>query len=299
MSTRTTPSPDPATIDDTSPAQPLVARAAPDAETLPSPGALRSETYLILQTRQAQRLVQGRRAVLRTPGIVGLTRFATLLRPIWNGVRADDPYADWWLVRVHDAIDESERELGALKQHIDTLLRQMPGISVSVAQSVEPVRIPLAFTNPYAFRGSYLLSQYDALVRAILTARHVALLDRDRSERLLADAGRHVRRAFTAALGYRFLGINRDDLRLMTARAKQAEDQMGALPKDVLEGTLRAAHAPEPACPASERGRRFGMRGAAVRPTADADPDAGSELTAQAAAPGDGARDAETAQRAL
>lgn len=290
MSIRKTALSDPATNDDSSPT--AASPAAPStAEALPSPGALRSETYLILQTRQAQRLVQGRRAEDGTPGIVGLTRFATLLRPIWNGARADDPYADWWLVRVHDAIEESERELTALKQHIGGLLRQMPGISVSVAQSVEPVRVPLAFSNPYAFRGSYLLSQYDELVRAILTARHVALLDRDRSERLLADAGRHVRRAFTAALGYRFLGINRDDLRLLTARAKQAEDEMGALPKEVLESKLRAPHAPEPARPASERGRRFGMRGATVRPTPEAEPVAGVEVTELAAAPSDGASD--------
>lgn len=258
---------------------------------LPSPGALRSETYLILQTRQAQRLIQGRRADDGTPGIVGLTRFATLLRPIWNGARADDPYADWWLLRVHDAIEESERELAALKQHVDGLLKRLSGFSVTVAQSVEPVRVPLTFSNPYAFRGTYLLSQYDELVRGILTARHVALLDRDGSERLLADAGRHVRRAFTAALGYRFLGINRDDLRLMTARAKQAEDEMGALPSEVLDGKLRAPHAPEPVRSASERGRRFAMRSAAVRPMPASEPNAATvgDVTECADASGDGA----------
>ncbi len=277
------------------------ASPASEPDALPSPGALRSETYLILQTRQAQRLIQGRRAEDGTPGIVGLTRFATLLRPIWNGARSDDAYADWWLVRIHDALEESERELRALMQHVDALLKQLPGISVSVAQSVDPVRIPLAFSNPYAFRGSHLLSQFDELVRGILTARHVALLDRDSSERLLAEGGRHVRRAYTSALGYRFLGINRDDLRMMTARAKQAEDAMGQLPPDVVEGRLRAPHAPDSAHAASERGRRFAMRGAAVRPvSADASaPEADSEATVPAAAPTDGAEIGEPLQRAL
>lgn len=292
-------------IDEALPASPVFkpsiagasANSDSDFDALPSPGALRSETYLILQTRQAQRLIQGRRADDGTPGIVGLTRFATLLRPIWNGARADDPYADWWLVRVHDAIEESERELTALKLHVDGLLKRLPGISVSVAQSVEPVRVPLTFSNPYAFRGTYLLSQYDELIRGILTARHVALLDRDGSERLLADAGRHVRRAFTAALGYRFLGINRDDLRLMTARAKQAEDEMGALPGEVLDGKLRAPHAPEPVRPLSERGRRFAMRGATARPVPVSEPDAATvdDVTERAAAPSDGAVDAGSA----
>lgn len=274
----------------------IPSRSKPTEEPA-SPGALRSETFLILQTRQAQRLIQGRRAEDGTPGIVGLARFATLLRPIWNGARADDPYADWWLVRVHDALDDGEQELQALKQHVDGRLTRLPGISVTVAQSVDPIRVPLTFSNPYAFRGAYLLSQYDDLVRSLLTARHVALLDRDRSERLLADAGRHVRRAFTAALGYRFLGINRDDLRLMTARARQAENEMGALPQEVLDQQLRAPYAPDPLPPASERGRRFALRASALRPTADAPPQSSPAdvVTEAGSAPDDGAIDAASA----
>lgn len=225
-----------------------------------SPGPLRSESWITLQTRQAQRLVTGRRAEDGTPGIVGLTRFAAMLRPLWNAARADDPWADWWLVRVHDAIEQGHQELDAMLEHVSRLLKQTPNVSVTVAVSIEPLKVPLTFTNPYAFRGAYLLAKFDDLIRSVLTARHVAMLDRDGSERLIADGGRQVRRAYNAALGYRFLGLTREDARLVTARIKEAEAQMGALPAEILDAKLRAAFAPEIARPS--RGMR--MSAAAV-----------------------------------
>lgn len=72
-----------------------------------SPGPLRSESWITLQTRQAQRLVSGRRAENGTPGIVGLTRFASMLRPLWTAARADDPWADWWLLAETQRLSEA------------------------------------------------------------------------------------------------------------------------------------------------------------------------------------------------
>lgn len=244
----------------------LSASHSPVTPASATPGALRSETYLVLQTRHSQRLVEGRGGEDGKQRIVGLIQFAALSRSVWNGALADDPYAHWWLLQMHDAIEQSRSELKSLHRHVQSLLQGMPGVTVTIAQSVDPVRIPLTFTNPYGFRGAYLLAHLDELVCAILTARHVALIDRDTNERLLEDAGRQVRRAFNAVLRYRFLGINADDIRLMTARGKEAESLMGAVPADVLEGRLRAPHAPDP------RARGFGIPMALRRRTSGTTP---------------------------
>lgn len=253
-----------------------------------TPGALRSETHLVLQTRHSQRLVEGRSGEDGKQRIVGLIQFAALSRSVWNGALADDPYAHWWLLQMHDAIEEARSEMKSLNRHVYGLLQGMPGVTVTVAQSVEPVRIPLTFTNPYGFRGAYLLAHLDELVRAILTARHVALIDRDTNERLLDDAGRQVRRAFNAVLRYRFLGINADDIRLMTARGKEAEALMGTVPADILEGRMRAPHAPDP------RARGFAIPMALRRRAPGPKPGPASAAVAEAsdgadAAPTDGA----------
>jgi integrating conjugative element protein (TIGR03761 family) len=210
-----------------------------------APGALRSETWLTLQTRQAQRLVHGRRAADGKAEIIGLKRFAAMLRSIWAGARTDDPYGDWWLVRIEEALEGSQGALKALELSVEERLQERPAIDIAVAHSIEPVRIPLLFTSPHAFRGAYLIADADRVIRAILTARHVGLMSRDESERLIHDgAGRAVRRALGSARGYRYKGIGRDDLRQLTARGCEARDAMGEVPEAILAGDERPRYGP-------------------------------------------------------
>jgi integrating conjugative element protein (TIGR03761 family) len=213
-----------------------------------APGALRSETWLTLQTRQAQRLVHGRRAEDGKAEIIGLRRFASMLRSIWAGARTDDPYGDWWLIRIEEALEGSHGMLKALELSVQERLQEHPAIDIAVAHSIEPVRIPLLFTSPHAFRGAYLIADADRVIRAILTARHVGLMGRDESERLIHDgAGRAVRRALGSARGYRYKGIGRNDLRQLTARGCEARDSMGEVPEAILAGDERPRYGPVPA----------------------------------------------------
>jgi len=212
---------------------------------LRQPGALRSQTSMEIQTRQAQRLVYGRRADGGKPAIFGLLRFGTMLRPIWEGAATDDPWADWCLVQIEHDLLEAREALEALMAQTQKQLNSLPAMDVAVAQSVEPVKVDLTFTSPYAFMGAYLLADYDALVRAVLTGRHVGLFDRDTAERTLREGGRIVRRAFNTAQGYKYLGVSREDVRQATQKAARASEMLGSLPQEVIDGSLRAAHAPD------------------------------------------------------
>ena len=212
---------------------------------LRQPGALRSQTSMEIQTRQAQRLVYGRRGDGGKPAIFGLLRFGTMLRPIWEGAATDDPWADWYLVQIERDLLEARETLEALMTQVQQELKSLPAIDIAVAQSVEPVKVDLTFTSPYAFMGAYLLADYDQLVRAVLTGRHIGLFDRDTAERTLREGGRIVRRAFNTAQGYKYLGVCREDLRQGTQKAARATEMLGPLPQEVIDGSLRAAHAPD------------------------------------------------------
>ena len=175
-----------------------------------------------IQTRQAQRLVYGRRGEGGKPAIFGLLRFGTMLRPIWEGAATDDPWADWCLVQIERDLLEARETLEALMTQVQKELKSLPAIDIAVAQSVEPVKVDLTFTSPYAFMGAYLLADYDKLVRAMLTGRHIGLFDRDTAERTLREGGRIVRRAFNTAQGYKYLGVCREDVRQGTQKATRA-----------------------------------------------------------------------------
>lgn len=210
----------------------------------PQPGALRGAASLTLQTRQAQRLIRGRTAAAGKPAIVGLLGFANQLRIIWQGARCDDPYADWWLVKVHQALEQASEKLEALQAEVDQRMAAVPAIEIAPGESVQPFQVPLQFGNPFAFRGAQLLARFDDQIRSVLSAGHVGLLTRDETQRQLHQGGRAVRQAFVSSQGYRMVGVTRVDLGQGIAKANQAAESMGQVPREVIEGTLRAPYAP-------------------------------------------------------
>jgi integrating conjugative element protein (TIGR03761 family) len=212
---------------------------------------LRGVVTLTLETRQAQRLVKGRAGTADKPAIIGLIGFANLLRAIWHGARADDPYADWWLIKVHEALELADKALKEAIAAVQTHLSASEAIRATPGASVRPVRTPLRFSNPYAYRGAHLLANYDQLVRAVLTAQHIGVVTRADGERFAATGGRQLRRAFLSPLAYRLTGITRQDVAQGTAKSAQAYASMGEIPADVLAGALRAPHAPVRPMPAS------------------------------------------------
>ncbi|WP_017941461.1 PFL_4669 family integrating conjugative element protein [Thioalkalivibrio sp. ALE6] len=210
-----------------------------------SPGGLRGSAAMEIQTRQAQRLVHGRGASEKKAPIIGLVRFATTMRRIWRAAALDDPWADWKLLQTYESLTENREGINALREQTERLLASMPGIEIDVAQSQSPCTVPLEFSNPYGFMGAYLIADFDRTARAILTARHVGLMGRDESERMLYQGGRLVRSAFNAPQGFQYQGVTRDDVAAGTAKARQAIENLGLPPKEVLEGTLRAPVAPD------------------------------------------------------
>lgn len=208
------------------------------------PGTLRGEASLLIQTRQAQRLVYGRRQSQEQAGIIGLVRFGMLMKRIWTSAMLDDPYADWFLIQIHESLETGRETIQKLRAEVDALLKAVEGVDITVAHSLKPVRVPLQFANPYGYMGAYVIADYDELVRAALTARHVGLLPRDSTELMLQRSGRTVRRTFGIPTQWKHCAVNRDDVRQDTPRGRTARETMGELPQDVLDGTRRAHHAP-------------------------------------------------------
>lgn len=255
---------------------PLSAADALSGETSPydeePPGILRGGATLTLQTRQAQRLVKGRGYAAEKPAIIGLIGFAHLLRPVWHGARADDPYADWWMLKVHDALEHAWAQIEGASQALATRIEALEAMDVPAPTALKPFRVVLNFSNPQAFRGARLVGLYDSLVRRALSARHVGLLTRDEAEQALHLGGRQVRRAFLSPLGYRLTGVSRQDIDQGTAKALEAHAAMGELPEAIRLGTRRAPHAPSVRFPFATPG----VEGVALRPMPSTPPSDGS-----------------------
>lgn len=213
------------------------------------PGTLRGGASLDIQTRQAQRLVYGRQKTETKEHIVGLVRFGMNMKRIWTSAGRDDPYADWTLLQIEGALNRARETINTLRQETEMLLSSAAvGVHIDVAHSLEPVRIRLQFANAFGYMGAYLIADYDQLVCAMLTARHVGLIGRDDSAKSLHSSARLVRHAFALSALWKFTLVTRNDLlhnTPMAQKAIEAMSMMGALPQAILEGEQRAQIAPE------------------------------------------------------
>ena len=209
------------------------------------PGGLRSEAKMTLQTRNAHKLVIGRRRSKGVEPIVGMLDFGRRMKMIWLAARNDDPYADWILWRIEESIDQARSLMQEKKDLLNRVLEGVEGFNITIAHSLEPVTVPIQFSNPYGYMGVYLVADFDHLSCALFTARHIGLIDRKQAEKFLSDAGRAIRRTYHFVSQWKYTGVDRGDLQQMNQNAQRAMDLMGPVPEEFLTLQTRARHAPD------------------------------------------------------
>jgi len=79
-------------------------------------GSLRSAMSLTLHTHHASRIWHGRAPSEGKPGIVGLNGFVAIMTKLKRGAEQDDPYSDWWMLRIEDKLSTTKEQLQALRE---------------------------------------------------------------------------------------------------------------------------------------------------------------------------------------
>lgn len=199
-------------------------------------GSLRGEVWLTVQSYQAQSLLWGRRASEDKPAIIGLVGFADRLKTLWQAVRQDDPYADWWLIKVEEGIGVCRMQLRQLCEQVKSLLAFNDCFDISVAQSRQPQRVSLQFANPYAFRAAQMLAEYDQLVCMVMTLRHLGVEIPLSLDEHFKGSGRWLRRVFALPQDYHVFDVDRCAILQDTQRAQKARERMDAVPQEILAG---------------------------------------------------------------
>jgi integrating conjugative element protein (TIGR03761 family) len=208
-------------------------------------GSLRSAMSLTLHTHHASRIWHGRAPTEGRAGIIGLNGFISVMNKMKRGAEQDDPYSDWWMLRIEDKLADTKTRLQALREQVDQALADVPpALSLGENMNVQPVKLPLFVNAQLGFMAVYLLADYDDLARKLILAHHTALIDRSTLERWLNDGAHALRSLFSLAQQYRYSGTQRDDFAANNAAARAALEKYGPLPQDVLEGTQRSRFAP-------------------------------------------------------
>ncbi len=208
-------------------------------------GSLRSAMSLTLHTHHASRIWHGRAASEGRPGIVGLNGYIAAMNKMKRGAEQDDPYSDWWMLRIEEKLAQTKDTLKLLREQVEQALADIPpALNLGENLNVQPVKLPLFVNAQLGFMAVYLLADYDELARKLILAHHTALIDRHTLERWLNDGAHALRSLFSLAQQYRYSGCTRDDFAAKNAAARTALEKYGELPQAVLEGTERSRYAP-------------------------------------------------------
>jgi integrating conjugative element protein (TIGR03761 family) len=157
-------------------------------------GALRSSMSLTLHTHHASRIWHGRQPADGRPGIVGLNGFVSIMNKLKRGVEQDDPYSDWWMLRIEDKLNATKETLRLLREQVDQALAGVPpALSLGENLNVQPVKLPLFIGSPLGFMAVYLLADFDELARRLILAHHTAMIDRNTLERWLNEGAHALR----------------------------------------------------------------------------------------------------------
>lgn len=222
-------------------------------ELTDEPGRLQGDVSLIVHTRHALTLARGRKLNLpkgkemkgKNPRIPGLIDFGRQMRVICMAAEADDPLADWTLIRVEESMGRARVGIAERLERVMKVLSARPSVHVTLAQSEAPVKIRLAFGTPYTYQATYILEDFDRLCTAVLTATHVALLRKTDGSQLIESCASMIRGLLTLPFNWSARALTRTDVLQNNQRAIQAMRLLAEVPEDVMQGTRRAEFAPD------------------------------------------------------
>lgn len=208
-------------------------------------GSLRSTITLTLHTHHAARLWQGRAAREGVHPIMGMAGYISTTNLMKQACSNDDPYADWAMLQLEEKLQQAKLGMETLSQQMEQLRERLPQqIDVGDNLNIQPVTLPLFIGSQLGFLATYLLTDYDTVVRHVLLAHHTALLSRIEMEQRI-DAGAHLLRSlFGLAQRFKVAGITRKELAAKTAHAQDVIQRFGEVPEEVFSGQRRSSFAP-------------------------------------------------------
>jgi len=203
---------------------------------------------LDLYTQQAVKIFRGRPSKGGSRALPGLSDFITYANLIWERAKKNDPWADWYLIKIEKRIEKSEQDLAEQLNHVATLINTpRNGLRlVGIGTSAGPVPHQILFVVPQGFLTAELVGLYDELMMAIVVARQSSQISQRLAEQWIHQASRSVRAVYNSPHGYRDCHVSRPMVSSRHPKVREAVDCMGSVPKDVLDGRRLPEHHPGP-----------------------------------------------------
>jgi len=169
---------------------------------------------------------------------IGVRQYAHLISKICEASKADDPYADWYLLKSYNEMNKAKIFFKSIEQQCQAKLKTVRGVELNLVSN--PTSVPLIFRTSFAFMAAYLLADLDYVTRQLMTLRKKGLyLD----EPVTFDALTKQFRSFiSVAMGWKETGITRKDIKEKSENFLKLENDLknfGDLPDEVMNKEIK------------------------------------------------------------
>jgi len=200
---------------------------------------LKIEMELFLKTYKAQNCVWG-----KMQGCLGLFQFARYVVQINNAIRGDDPYADWFLIQIQDALNDGRRVLQRFENRYKDVLSLKKNQQRIIVSPDKPIKIKVQFVSPYSFIAADMLGDYDRALSLMEVARLTGIkLDKSIAD-LESELNKTLKSTFNLPKQWKPTQVTRIDVEQDTEKAQQARNFMGQIPAKILNKEVVAQYAP-------------------------------------------------------
>lgn len=195
--------------------------------------------WINLHTRIANSLFKGS----YRPGKWGLLQFATHTAQLWRAVKYGDPYAEWYLLKIYDALSAAHEKLAGLEKQLNLQLMGQRGIQI-IANETYEFRYPLSFASPFGYMGAYLLIHFDNVILQFVTLKRFGIFVNDHAN-LIDDVIKIVWQVFSLSSKWRNTGVTRKDIIENNPIAIKAKELLGDLPDAILQKKITFTFMPK------------------------------------------------------
>jgi integrating conjugative element protein (TIGR03761 family) len=190
--------------------------------------SLTTDFQLILHTVTAQVMVSGEWA----PDKIGLRQFGRFVQVLWEAFEEEDPYAEWQLLKIHEAMQALKVKLQTQESQLRKQTRSLRGIQVKPFRNAKPYVVSFASVNILVLMAAELITQIDYIVRQGMVLKQLGItpLGHTRTQ-VFYDAMQSI---FALSQAWEKTGITRQEIIEGSEEAQKFEEKWGKLPEAIL-----------------------------------------------------------------
>jgi integrating conjugative element protein (TIGR03761 family) len=178
------------------------------------------------------------------PGNIGLIQFSSAVARIYNACKADDPYAEWYLLKTYSELFDAIEQIKKMEKQLAPYFINQRGIKLNYLEKTKLWNEQLYLATQFSHMGAELLTGVDHLLRQIITL-HRAGISQGENEITIRTPIQVMQDAFAVPLGWKKTLVTRADIRADNQKAADAKALFNdELPQAVLNREIKFSFLP-------------------------------------------------------